>query len=141
MTITSTLAVALAAATIAAPASAQPADSNDPVARSPVTQDLRSADARDAARTSSLAGTTAPKQDLRSPDARDAAADQPPVNAPGAPAVDSGTRPAPSPAPVPAGGDRIDWAPIGLGLAGAVFGIAGLGVLAVRRTRLPRVPV
>jgi hypothetical protein len=36
-------------------------------------QDLRSPDTRDAARTSSLAGTTEPAQDLRSPDARDAA--------------------------------------------------------------------
>jgi hypothetical protein len=97
-------------------------------------QDLRSPDARDAAGASSL------KQDLRSPDARDAAADQPPVNAPGATAVDSASRPAPAPAPVPTGGDGMDWAPIGLGLAGALFGIAGLGVLAVRRTRRVRVP-
>jgi hypothetical protein len=141
MTIKRSLAAALTTVAIAAPgavAQAKPVDTHVPVAQA--TQDLRSPDARDAARTPSLGGTVSPKQDLRSPDARDAAVPQPDINARGATAVDSSTRPAPAPVPASTGGDGIDWAPIALGLAGALLGIAGLGALAVRHARRVRVP-
>jgi hypothetical protein len=145
MTITRKIAAAaVAAAAIVAPgaAQAQPADGHAPLARAAAAQDLRSPDARDAARTSSLAGTTSPKQDLRSPDARDAAIPRRrAIDAPGATAVDSQSRPGPAPVSAPASdGDGVDWEPIGIGLIGALLGIGGLGALAVRRTRRVRVP-
>jgi len=117
-------------------------------------QDLRSLDARKAAPTSSLAGTTSPKQDLRSPDARDAAIPRrKAINAPGATAVDSATRPAPRALPDPptwpvdpepitpasaveATGDDgggVDWAPIGIGIAGGLLAVGGIAALAGRR--------
>ena len=144
MTITRKIAAAVTAAAIVAPGAAQakPVDTDFwRTQASAVQQDLRSPDARDAARTSSLAGTTSAGQDLRSPDARDAAIQRrKAIDAPGATTVDSQSRPGPAPVPAPASdGDGIDWAPIGLGLAGALFGIAGLAVLGLRRTRRVRV--
>ncbi len=98
-------------------------------------QDLRSPDARDAARTASRSVT--PEQDLRSPDARDAAANPRVIGDLRPPTIGSPETP---PASVPAKtGDGLDWAPIGLGLAGALFGLGGLSALAIRRTRRLRV--
>jgi hypothetical protein len=94
--------VPLAAAALAAPAAA----SAQPV-------DLRSPDARDAAPTSSLAGTTS--QDLRGPDARDAA---------GPGVIHSAPRPiaVASPTPSSPSGDATPWLTVALGgtAAGAV---------------------
>jgi hypothetical protein len=78
MTLTRTLAVALTTAAVAAPtAVAQPIDIHTPLAQAADKanhQDLRSPDARDAARpTKASDSATTNHQDLRSPDARDAA--------------------------------------------------------------------
>jgi hypothetical protein len=152
MTIHRTLAGALAVAAIAVPAAAAPAQPADmrtwgvqanaqareaQVRKQPATarQDLRSPDARDAARTASRSVT--PTQDLRSPDARDAAVNPRVVGDRQPPTIGS---PDPAPAPVPAkSGDGLDWAPIGLGLAGCLLGVGGLTALSVRRTRRVRV--
>jgi hypothetical protein len=87
-------------------------------------QDLRSPDARDAARE---AGTvTEPRQDLRSPDARDAARELPRVVV-SPPAVE--VREAPS------GG--FDWGDAGIGAAGALglFSLAAGSALVVTGRR------
>ena len=83
-----------------------------------VPADLRSPDARDAALTSSLAGTSAPRQDLRSPDARDHTAGRGTFNAPDVTVVKV-TEPAPT-----AGG--FDWADAGIG-AGGILGLVLVG--------------
>ncbi|MGH2969173.1 MAG: hypothetical protein ACRDK0_08925, partial [Solirubrobacteraceae bacterium] len=121
MTIIRTLAAALAVAALAVPAAhAKPADMNPSVAQAgsqvQEKQDLRSADARDAA-----------LHPRRPADA---------VNAPGATAVDSATRPGqPQPitqapaAKVTDGGTGIDWTTIGLGVAGSLLAVSGLAAL------------
>jgi hypothetical protein len=70
---------------------------------------------------------------------------QRPLNAPGATAVDSATRPGPAPAtskPIapsePAdGGSGVDWLTIGIGIAGSLLAVSGLAALNARRTRVP----
>ena len=131
MSIARTLIAALAVTALAVPAAqAQPADMHasfaQAAAKSQQQQDLRSPDAIDAAR---LRGHAAAA-----------------VNAPGATAADSATRPAPptwpvNPPPItPAhtvkavddGG--IDWMPITLGILGGVLAV-GAVVLTTRRRR------
>ena len=119
--ITRSAALGLTLAALAAPtAGAAPAD-------------LRSPDARDAARTSEAA-TGGPRQDLRSPDARDLAVGRGTFSAPEVTVVKVSE---PSPA---AGG--LDWADAGIGAGGALAMIvlAGGSALAVvhrRRTLRP----
>jgi hypothetical protein len=85
--------------------------------------DLRSPDARDAARTGSLAGTTStPRQNLRSPDTRDHAEGRGAFNAPEVTVVKLA-----KPAPAPAGEGGIDWGDVGIG-AGSVLGLALLAL-------------
>jgi hypothetical protein len=118
MTITRTLAAALAAMALTAPtALARPADMHVPAVQTATQdqpkQDLRSADAKDAAQNAS--GT------------RDAAlplADRQPVTpAPVAETPDSG---------------GIGWMTIGIGIAGSLLAVSGLAVLAGRSRRIPR---
>ena len=83
--------------------------------------DLRSPDARDAARTSRLAGTTStPSQDLRSPDTRDYADGRGTFNAPEVTVVKLAQ-------PAPASDGGIDWGDVGIG-AGSVLGLALLAL-------------
>ncbi len=125
MTITTrTLAAALAIAALAVPAAqAQPADIHAPLARA-------AAEAQN-------------KQDLRSADARDAA-----QHPRGATAVESAVQPGPptwpvhpqplTPAPVAEvtdGGTGIQWTTIGLGIAGSLLAVGGLAALTTRRSR------
>jgi hypothetical protein len=143
MTLRRTLVAALAASAIATPAAiAQPADMH--------------------ASTAQAAAQAQHRQDLRSPDAVDAA--QNPrkspvaVDAPGATAVDSqsttepvapgqptwATNPKPIP-PVPApavakSGD-VDWATVGLGIAGTLLALGAIVAVTNRSRRIPRPPV
>lgn len=104
------------------------------------------------------------QQDLRSPDAVDAglrghaaaqARRDAAVNAPGATAVDSATRPAPTlgtpptwpvdPKPItPAHTAKVvddggvDWTPIALGIAGGMLVVAAVAFLTTRRRRTQR---
>ena len=111
--LTRTAALGLTLAALAAPTAA-------------AQQDLRSADARDAARTSSLAGTTStPRQDLRPPDTRDYAEGRGTFNAPEVTVVKLA-----QPAPAPAGDGGIDWGDVGIGAGG----VLGLGLLALGGT-------
>ena len=138
---------ALAVAAIAAPsAQAYPADTYAPVAQGAAakTQDLRSADARDAAVQSlrgSVATTLAEKQDLRSADAQDAAvrprlafkADAPPASQPlvSQPVASDNN-----------GGSDIDWATIGIGVVLSVVAVGGIAALAERRRHdVPRMRI
>ena len=106
--LTRTAALGLTVAALAAPTAA-------------AQQDLRSADARDAARTSSLAGTTStPRQDLRPPDTRDYAEGRGTFNAPEVTVVKLAQ-------PAPAGDGGIDWGDVGIG-AGSVLGLALLAL-------------
>jgi hypothetical protein len=84
-------------------------------------QDLRSPDARDAARTSSSAGTTStPRQDLRAPDTRDYADGRGTFNAPEVTVVKLAQ-------PTPAADGGIDWGDVGIG-AGSVLGLTLLAL-------------
>jgi hypothetical protein len=123
MSITRTLAAALAIGALAVPAAqAQPADIHAPLARAAAEaqnmQDLRSADARDAA------------QHPRGATAVESAAQPGPPTWP--------ARPQPViPAPVDevtGGGHGIDWT-IGLGIAGSLLAVSGLAALTTRRSR------
>jgi hypothetical protein len=76
-------------------------------------QDLRSPDARDAARAAELAQDQ-PGRDLRSPDARDAAEGRGSFNAPDVTVVKVSEP--------PSSGGGIDWADAGIG-AGGVLGL------------------
>jgi hypothetical protein len=106
--LTRTAALGLTVAALAAPTAA-------------AQQDLRSADARDAARTSSLAGTTStPRQDVRSPDTRDYAEGRGTFNAPEVTVVKLAQ-------PAPAGDGGIDWGDAGIG-AGSMLGLALLAL-------------
>ena len=91
--------------------------------------DLRSPDARDAARTAEAA-TGGPRQDLRSPDARDLAAGRGTFSAPEVMVVKVS-----EPSSPPSGG--LDWADAGIG-AGGMLGLvlvgAGGALLIARRT-------
>jgi len=91
-------------------------------------QDLRSPDARDAARAAPTAA--AQRQDLRSPDARDAAAGRGTFNAPEVTVVRL-----PQPAPAADGG--IDWGDAGIGAGGLLTAIllATVSTFAVTRHR------
>ena len=156
------LACAMLASTMSGAAVAKPIDEpmHDP-ATSLAQQDLRSPDARDAASTSSLAGTTSttPQQDLRSPDARDAASSSTAavphldLRNPDARALaiaraqeryySSYAEPLASPAPpAPADGDT-PWLPIGLAIAATLAIVAAGGAhfrrLRIRRRRTARV--
>jgi hypothetical protein len=117
---------ALAALAMGAPvAVAQPADG---VKAAPAAkQDLRSPDARDAAR-------PAPKQDMRSPDARDAARPRPPAALPGPPTWPANPRPITS-APVPSGGGGGVSLPPVIAIAGfcLVLAMAGAAVVRMRK--------
>jgi hypothetical protein len=134
MSITRKLAAALAVVALAAAPAAQakPADMHASVAQA--------------------AAKTQEKQDLRSADARDAA-EHPrgpghAVDAPGATAVDSATLPGSpksgvnpqplTPAPVAEvsdGGNGVDWTTIGLGIAGSLLAVGGIAALTSRRSR------
>lgn len=115
--------------------------------------------------------SAAARPDPRSPDVRDAAANARkqdlrhlragghPVNAPGATAVDSATRPAPpgplsgpptwpaEPQPITHartatlvdGENGIAWTTIGLGIAGSLLAVTGLAALNSRRVQRARV--
>ena len=140
MSTTRKLAAVLAIGALAAPAAAQAKP-----------MDMHASTALTAARAQQ-------KQDLRSADARDAAAHPRPaggaVNAPGATAVDSqSTRPLAGPPtwpvhpePVtsaPATGtadhaDTTDWTAIALGIAGSLITVGGLGAAINRRGRRPQ---
>jgi hypothetical protein len=112
--ITHSAALGLTLAALAAPASgAAPAD-------------LRSPDARDAARTAEAA-TGGPRQDLRSPDARDLAAGRGTFSAPEVTVVKL-SEPSPT-----AGG--LDWADAGIGAGGmlALVLIGAGGALVITR--------
>src|ERR671923_1414907 len=96
-------------------------------------QDLRSPDARDAAR----ASATTQNQDLRSPDARDAALASQARNYQDlrSPDARDAGRPHPSPSPTPTGDSTgTDWGDVGI-VAGGVLMLIGLGglVLFARR--------
>ena len=143
MSIARTLAATLVVTALAVPAAqARPADMHDSFAQA--------------------AAKAQQNKDLRSPDAIDAGlrghAAAAAVNAPGATAVDSATRPAPRtlpgpptwPAdPVPINSapavkvvdDGVDWAPIGVGIAAALLAVTGLAVLTTRRRRVERLRV
>jgi hypothetical protein len=147
MTITRTIAAVATMAAMAVPAAAQaqPPDMHASVAQA-------AAKARNAQEAKQQA---AAKQDLRSPDTRDAAVlrRQAPVDAPGATAAGSASRPAPpvapgqptwpvnpqpiAPAPEPVAstsdGDGVDWAPIGAGIIGGLLAVGGIAALAGRR--------
>jgi hypothetical protein len=142
MTIRRTLAAALAATALAATAaSAQPADMHASTAlgtaqAQPQRQDLRGEHAKDAA--------IQQRQDFRSPDAIDAAIHPTkPFTAPaspGHPAEAGNTTPLP---PVTAealstSDDGIDWATLGLGIAGLVLFLGGVLALATRGRPAPR---
>lgn len=130
MNITRTLAAALAAVALTAPSAlARPADMHAPPAKAgsaqqksqTPTQDLRSADAQDAARN--------PR------DAREAARPRP-----GPPTWPAYPQPI-TPTPVveaPGSGGGIDWTTIGLGIAGSLLAVSGLAVLASRSRRIQR---
>jgi hypothetical protein len=123
-TLTLGLALAGAVGALAAPAGARPTDLIPPEARDGSTaayRDLRSPDARDAARP---APPSAPRTDLRSPDARDAAVPRDVVVLPM-----SGDRPAEA--------DGFDWgdAAMGSGVAAALLLLGGAGTLTVLRAR------
>ena len=117
--ITRSAALGLTLAALAAPtAGAAPAD-------------LRSPDARDAARTAEAA-VSVPRQDLRSPDARDLAAGRGTFSAPDVTVVKLSE---PAPAAPTAGG--LDWTDAGIG-AGGMLGLVLIGVggtlVVMRRT-------
>ena len=138
MHIRTPLAAALAALAIATPAAvAQPADMH--------------------ASTAYAAAQAQHRQDLRSPDAVDAAQKtRMPVNAPGATAVDSqsttvapapgqptwATNPKPIPPPSPvaasASDDGVDWATVGLGIAGTLLALGAIVAVTNRSRRIPR---
>jgi len=142
MSIARTLVAALAVTALAVPAAqARPADIHasfaEAAAKAQQKQDLRTPDGIDA---SQLRGHGAAK----------------PVNAPGATAVDSATRPAPRTQPGPPtwpvnpqpitqahavkvvddGGD--DWMPIVFGIAGGLLALGAVAVLTTRRRRTQR---
>jgi hypothetical protein len=143
MSISKSLAAALAAMAIATPAAvAQPADMH--------------------ASTAQAAAQARQGQDLRSPDAVDAATHPrraQAVNAPGATAVDSQstTRPvapgqptwavnpqpiAPAPAPATAkSDDGVDWTTIALGIAGTLLVLGGIVAVTNRMRPTPRTRV
>jgi hypothetical protein len=139
MSIARTLVAALAVTALAVPAAqARPADMHASVAQA--------------------TAKAQQQQDLRSPDTIDAAQlrghGAAAVNAPGATAVDSATRSAPStlPAPptwpanpqpiAPAHGAKVvddggvDWAPIALGIVGGLLAVGAVAVLTTRRRRM-----
>jgi hypothetical protein len=91
-------------------------------------QDFRSPDTRDAARTSSLAGTYQPRQDLRSPDARDAAEGR----LPGQPNWHTSQTVIPQAHP-PASPADTPWLPIALFVAAVAAAGAHLRRLRIRR--------
>ena len=125
MSITRTLAAALAICALAAPvASAQPADMH--------------------ASTAIAAAKEGQKQDLRSPDAREGREAAVRLHRSGI-VVGTTSRPAaPQPAPVvPAAkstGTDIDWATIALGVAGSLFAVLGVALVANRRRTPPLRP-
>ena len=92
-------------------------------------QDLRSPDTRDAARTSSLAGTTEPAQDLRSPDARDAAEGR----LPGQPNWPGNSLPDAPVVPMAPPSEDTPWLPIALSFALVLTGAGHLYRLRIRR--------
>ena len=147
MSIARTLVAALAVTALAVPAAqARPADIHasfaEAAAKSQQQQDLRSPDAIEAG---GLRGHAAAQA------RRDAA-----VNAPGATAVDSATRPAPRTAATPPtwpvnpqpitpahtvkvvddGG--VDWTPIALGIVGGLLAVGAVAFLTTRRRRTQR---
>jgi hypothetical protein len=126
--LTRSAALGLALAALAAPTAAAQQDLRSPDARDAARaaesaqeqpgRDLRSPDARDAARAAELAQDQ-PGQDLRSPDARDAAEGRGSFNAPDVTVVKV-TKPSTS-------GGGIDWADAGIG-AGGVLGLVLLAL-------------
>jgi hypothetical protein len=123
--LTRTATIALAAAALAAPtASARPADMPPALAKTAAEQDqqdLRSADAIDAATRPALAS-----QDLRSADAVDAAT-RPPLGS------EASTRAGTTPKATPDRG--IAWATIAIGIAGSLLAFGGIAAIASRTRR------
>ena len=123
MRTTRTLVAALATIGLAAPAAqAMPTDMHSPQAHA--------------------AAKAHKRQDLRSADARDAAVNPhrrvPVVNAPGATAADSASVAGPEPARavvVTTDGDGTDWTTIGIGIAGSLIAVGGFGLVLGRRNR------
>jgi hypothetical protein len=169
MSIARTIVAALAVTALVVPAAqARPAQEDmhasvaEATAKAQQKQDLRSPDGIEAAHLRGHAAAEAQrKQDLRSPDGIEAArlrghAAADAINARGATAVDSATRPAPktfagpptwptdpkpiSPAPavhvVDDGG--VDWTPIVLGIVGGLVVVSALVLLTTRRRRTVR---
>jgi hypothetical protein len=162
MSIARTIAATLAVTALAVPAAqAMPADMHASVAEATAKaqqqQDLRSPDGIEAARRHNHVAV----QDLRTPDGIEAAglrghAAADAINARGATAVDSATRPAPrtfagpptwpaNPQPIATvhavkvvddGG--VDWTTIGLGIAGGLLAVSVLAFLTTRRRRTQR---
>jgi hypothetical protein len=126
MSITRTLAAALAIGALAVPAAqAQPADMHASVAQAAAKaqnkQDLRSADARDAAQ--HPRGATAVESTTQAGPPTWPAHPQPLTPAPAAEVTDGGT------------GNGINWTTIGLGIAGSLLAVSGLAALTTRRSR------
>jgi hypothetical protein len=139
-TSTKLVAITLAALALAAPAASARTATDDSAAAAAAQpkQDLRSPDARDAARPDAPPAAQ-PKQDLRSPDARDAARPDAPPALPGPPTWPMNPQPiAPVTESTPAGdGGGIGTAPaLGILLGGmALLGGAGAVVIRHRRPR------
>ena len=110
-------------------------------------QDLRSPDARDAARLSELATATSSYQDLRSPDAADAgrAAEQgqyQDLRSPDARDAGRVVPQVPAASSSPSSSDGFDWGYLAIG-GGALLLVAGAALLATRSLRThaePSVP-
>ena len=152
LTLAGALTCALLASIATGQAAARPAhDPPPPVAvhaSAAGAQDMRSADARDAALRPSRAErpVNAGAQDLRSADARDAALRpsraERSVIAPGATAADSATRIGPAPVvQAPDGGNGVDWTTIGFGIAGALLVLMGAVALVRHSRRIGRARV
>jgi hypothetical protein len=140
MSISRKLAAALAIAAVAVPAAtaqAQPADMHASVAQAAAKanerQDLRSADARDAA--IHPRGPGHPVNALGAT-AVDSASQKPLPGAPTWPVNPQPIKSAPAAEPVDTG-DGVDWTTIALGIAGSLIAVGGLALVANRR-RTPR---
>ena len=149
------LAFAAPPVAVAMPGTELTGDYGDDAAAPVVKQDLRSPDARDAAVTSSLAGTSNATQDLRSPDARDAASSS--VVGTGAvqdlrspDARDAATLNVRPTEPVPAvetpSADGFEWGHAAIGAAAMLAIVLGIGGTAAlvssrRHARMPQAPL
>jgi hypothetical protein len=135
--ITRTATIALAAAALAAPtASARPADMPALGGKAAVAEqqqlDLRSPDARDAARRP-VRQAEQNQLDMRSPDARDAARRPVRLGSQASPAS-----PRPDTTPNAAADRGIAWATIAIGVAGSLLAVGAIAGIAGRTRRTAR---